>query len=213
MTLALVFAGGEPPGLKRADLPLSDLVIAADSGLHHALDIGIVPTLVVGDLDSADPGRVDEAIAQGAEVERHPADKDQTDLELAMGTAVQRGADELVIVGGLGGRLDHLLANCALLAADRWSFQQVSLIDGSARVWVVRGERRLDLECGATVTLLAYGGSVGVTTTGMRWDLDNAVLTPGSSWGVSNEVTATAGPSVTATRSTDPGVIVAVAAR
>lgn len=209
MTLALIFAGGESPGLTQAQLPIPDLIIAADSGLHHALDIEITPHLVIGDLDSADPGRVEQALCLGADVDRHRADKDQTDLELAMGTAVERGADELVIVGGLGGRLDHLLANCSLLAADRWAAQQVSLIAGSAQLWVVRGERRLDLDHDATVTLLAYGGPATVTTTGMRWDLTDADLAPGSSWGVSNEVTASDGPTVTA----DPGVVVAVAAR
>lgn len=206
MTRALIFAGGDAPGLGPTDLPGADLVIAADSGLHHALDMGVTPGLVIGDLDSADPDLVSSAERAGAEVIRYSADKDQTDLELALGTAVERGADELVVIGGLGGRLDHLLANCALLAADRWAPQRVRLIDATASLWVVRGERNLVLRPDAVVTLLAYGGSANVSTTGMRWDLREATLTAGSSWGVSNEVIGPDGPTVVA----HSGVVIAV---
>lgn len=208
MTRALIFAGGDAPGLGLADLPIADLVIAADSGLHHALDMGVMPMLLIGDLDSADPERVAEAESLGTEVVRYSADKDQTDLELALRAAVDRGCDDLVVVGGLGGRLDHLLANCALLTADRWAQQRVRLIDAMASVWIVRGERQLDVGAEAIVTLLAYGGPATVSTTGMRWDLDDATLVPGSSWGVSNEVV-TPNPTVT----THSGVITAISPR
>ena len=120
MTLALIFAGGESPGLATSELPISDMIIAADSGLHHALDMDITPHLVIGDLDSADPGRLEQAIALGAEVDRHPADKDQTDLELAMGTAVERGAGELVIVDASPDKYSELSRN-KVLEGKCWS--------------------------------------------------------------------------------------------
>lgn len=202
---ALIFAGGSAPGLGHHEIPTADLVIAADSGLHHALDLGLDVDLIVGDLDSADRDRVDAAVTAGAQLLQYPAAKDQTDLELALGIAVENGAQELVVVGALGGRLDHLLANTALLASSRWAEQSVELLDASARLWVVRDTRRLDVEANATVSLLAVGGPAVVTTSGFRWDLSHHQLVPGTSLGVSNVAT-TVGPSVTVQR----GVVVAI---
>jgi len=203
---ALIFAGGDAPALTSDDLAPHALTIAADSGLHHAVALGIVPDLVVGDLDSADPAVVDQATAQGAEVLRWPSAKAETDLELAMAVAVERGATGLTIVGALGGRVDHLLANVALAASARWADAEVDLVDGTAMISVVRGRRALSADVGATVTLLAMGGIAIVTTEGMRWDLDRHRLVPGTSLGVSNEVVGS--PAVTA----ESGVVVAIAA-
>ena len=91
-------------------------VIAADSGLDHAHAPRRRGRLVVGDLDSVDPETLAAAELAGTTVERHPAAKDATDLELALLAARDRGAREIVVVGGHGGRLDHFLANALLLA-------------------------------------------------------------------------------------------------
>ncbi len=92
MRTALVFAGGERPPPSAVDgLLAADVVIAADSGLGHALALGCAVDLVVGDLDSVDPDDARRARRPaGAVVEQHPADKDATDLELALDAA--RGA-------------------------------------------------------------------------------------------------------------------------
>lgn len=202
---ALIFAGGESPGLSASELPDNEVTIAADSGLHHAAALGIVPDLIVGDLDSAAPDEVERAIGQGAEVLRWPAAKAETDLELALATAIERGATELTIVGALGGRVDHLLANVALAASARWASAAIELLDAGAAIWIVRGTQSLPVQPGATVTLLALGGIAVVTTSGMRWDLDAHRLVPGTSLGVSNEVVADAVVAV------DGGVVAVIA--
>ena len=85
---AIVLAGGDPVATRIRDhLPADADVIAADSGLHLAGPLGLTVACVVGDLDSADPAAVDAAVAAGATVERHPVDKDATDLELAIDAA------------------------------------------------------------------------------------------------------------------------------
>ena len=118
MDAALVFAGGDaiPRGLGEL-LDRDRLVIAADSGLDHAHSLGFHADLVVGDLDSVDPDVLRAAREQGTEIELHPAEKDSTDLDLALEAARARGAIRVTVVGGNGGRLDHLLANVLLLAA------------------------------------------------------------------------------------------------
>ena len=120
-TTALVITGGGsvlrtlPPGVEDAR------VLAADGGLAEARRLGLEVDVVVGDLDSARPQDVAAAEAAGAEVERHPEDKDATDLELAIDRAISDGATRVVVAGGAGGRLDHLLGNVLVLASSRWA--------------------------------------------------------------------------------------------
>lgn len=188
---AVVFAGGDrcrPEDL--AGLPRDALVIAADSGAEHAVALGWRVDVLVGDLDSVDPALVERLAAGGTTVERHPPAKDATDLALSLDTARAWGAGRVTVVGGHGGRLDHLLANVLLLGSDDYSSMQLDARFGAARVVIGRGARRIDGHRGDLVSLLALGGAAhGVTTGGMLFPLQEATLHPGSSRGVSNELT------------------------
>ena len=190
MSIALVFAGGDPSPPSVLDgLLAADLVIAADSGLGHALELGVRVDLVVGDLDSATPGDLDRAAAAGAEVERHPVAKDATDLELAIAAARTRGADEVTVIGGHGGRLDHLLANALVLTSPAFAVMTVRARIGSADLVVVRDEVTLHGRVGDLCSLLPIGGAArAVRTSGLRFPLTNEDLQPGSTRGVSNEL-------------------------
>ncbi len=189
--VALIFAGGEPriQPLDRELLESRPTVIAADSGLQHALALEIHVDYVVGDLDSADPDAVGAAAAAGAEVLRYPAAKDATDLELALFAARSRGATRLVVVGGGGGRLDHLLGNVLLLAAPAFSDVTIEALVPGARITAIHRHAVLRGEPGALCSLLAVGGPAsGVTTEGLRYPLRDEELRPGSTRGVSNEL-------------------------
>src|SRR5690606_36583437 len=109
-TRALVFANGDMNDGPRVRQELADaagaLVIAADGGARNAEAYGCRIDLIVGDMDSVDAVMLARLADGGTEVERHPAQKDETDLELALTRAVERGADWLRVIGGLGGRLD-----------------------------------------------------------------------------------------------------------
>lgn len=202
---ALVIAGGDTlPRL--GGLPTYQLAVAADGGLDHARSLGISLDLVVGDLDSASDSSIEWARRQGVEISQHPTDKDATDLELAIGAAVERGARSLIVVGGRGGRLDHLAANLALLASERWSGVDIVWPGSDGNVTVVRGQTELRSEWGTSVTLLAVGGrATGINTDGLRWELEAATLDPGSTRGVSNEMT-----QGRATVSVERGVLLAI---
>ncbi|MFQ5554614.1 MAG: thiamine diphosphokinase [Acidimicrobiia bacterium] len=189
---ALILASAEMPE------PLPDVgnvtyVVAADGGLRHAVRLGVVPDVIVGDIDSADPDQLADAVATGAAVERHPADKDMTDWELALRHVRDAGYRTVVVVGGGGGRLDHLLANALSLASDEHSGLDVVWHVGTASVRVARRSSPVAVigSPGETVTLLAIGGdATGVTTEGLRWKLTDGSLTPGSGLGISNELVA-----------------------
>ncbi|MBT8202683.1 MAG: thiamine diphosphokinase [Acidimicrobiia bacterium] len=188
----IVFAGGEMAPLKRP-LPEFDLVIAADSGLDHATAAGVAVDLLVGDLDSVSDDALTAAREAGVGIEEHPPDKDATDLELALAAAVRHGAAHIVVLGGGGGRIDHLLANAMLLASPAWSEIDVEWHVDSAHILAIRSEATLTGRAGDLLTLLAIGEPAdGVTTEGLAYELTDEVLLASSTRGVSNTFTGTA---------------------
>lgn len=169
-------------------LPSPDRVVCADAGVTLALQLGLDVDVVVGDLDSVPADDLRRVVEAGAAVRRHPPTKDHTDLELALRVAAE-GADRVVVLGGAGGRLDHALANVAALASPDLADVEVRARLGPDDVHVVRDSLELDLPVGATVTLLPSGGPVrGVTTTGLRYPLQDGELPAWSARGVSNLV-------------------------
>lgn len=167
-------------------LPSPDRVVCADSGVTLAQRLDLTIDTVVGDLDSVPADALQRAEDAGAEVLRHPTEKDDTDLELALRIAA-RDADRVIVVGGAGGRLDHALANIAALASHDLRDTEVRARLGPHDVHVVRGSRELDVPAGATVTLLPSGGPArGITTAGLRYALEDDELAAWSARGVSN---------------------------
>lgn len=190
--IVVVVAGGPAPDPGSAlAVPLGARVIAADEGLEHAVALGLEVSIVVGDFDSVAPEALADAEAAGVRVEQHPAEKDATDLELALDHALTLGARHVLVIAGDGpGRLDHLLAALLLLGSRRYESVEVDALVGSTRIHVVRGERELSGEPGELVTLLALQGPAeGVRTEGLAYPLHGETLEPGSSRGVSNVLT------------------------
>lgn len=185
LTAIVVTGGAAVPASVRDDLPDSAWVVAADSGLEHARRIGLPVDVVVGDLDSV-PERILEGFS--GPVEHHPADKDHTDLQLALELVARHGhIDRLIVVGGGGGRLDHLLGNVAVLAAPAYAHLRVEWLTGAERVHVVWDHVELHGHAGDVVSLMAIGGPAqGVTTEGLQWPLRGARLDPSTSLGMSN---------------------------
>jgi thiamine pyrophosphokinase len=182
----VVFAGGDPPPRSvLIGVPDDAYVIAADSGFDHAHRLDVAVDLVVGDLDSISQA----GLAMAREIEKHPTDKDSTDLAIALDAALRRKPSRVIVVGGAGGRIDHFLANAALLASPEYAALTLTWLPGDAVIHVVRDRIELSGSPGDLVSLLPYGGPVlGVTTDGLRWPLRDAVLTPGTSLGVSNQM-------------------------
>ena len=189
---AVVVAGGDAAPEDAAHLEGADLVIAADSGAAWLAARETRPMAVVGDMDSIDPAMLERLSAEGVAIERHPTDKDASDAELAVQRAVSEGADEVVIIGALGGdRLDHQLANLLLLADPSWGASRLRIVRGTTTVRALRGGGSLPLdgEEGDLVTLLSVDGdAAGVETAGLRFPLDGEALSLGRSRGLSNRV-------------------------
>lgn len=190
MRTVIVVTGGDRGDLSLvAQLPNAVAVVAADSGAEHAVALGLTVDLAVGDFDSLPPDVLAALVAAGTEIERHPAAKDATDLEIGLTAARRFGATDVVVVGGHGGRIDHFIANALLLASPAFADLRVVAHVGPARLTVVHDHTRLTGQPGDLVSLLPVAGPVtGVSTRGLLYRLDGEDLSPGSTRGVSNEL-------------------------
>ena len=163
-------------------------VIAADGGFELASALGLQVHVVVGDLDSISPAALTAAEAAGARIVRHPAEKDATDLELALDEALALGPGRLVVLGTQEGRLDHLLGGLLLLGAEKYAAVELDAYLGAAVIHVLRARRELMGTEGELVSLHAlHGRAEGVETEGLRYPLRGETLTAGTTRGVSNE--------------------------
>lgn len=200
---AIIVADGDvgatavpPAELMSSDTDGSPLVIAADGGARNAAALGLSPALVIGDGDSLSAADMADLRLRGTEVLLFPAGKDESDTELALREAIARGADDIVVLGALGGqRFDHALANVALLALHELDGRQVTIVDGATTVRLVGrmdgpGDAHIAGRPGDFVSLLPLDPTVeGIATIGLRYPLHGEALHVGPSRGLSNELT------------------------
>ena len=191
MSRVILFANGLLPDLETARrlLRTKDTLLAADGGTRHALALGLVPSVVIGDLDSLSQAECRLLEQAGTAFHKHPRDKDETDLELALNYVLDNGFRHILVIGGLGGRLDQVLANLTLLANPRLSAVDIRLDDGLEEAFFILKQARIKGSAGEIVSLIPWGGQVtGVTTSGLRWPLHEESLFPGKTRGISNEL-------------------------
>jgi thiamine pyrophosphokinase len=173
------------------------LVVAADGGVKHAARFGLKVDRWVGDGDSTTPAQLDALEAAGVAIERVAVDKDESDTELALLAAIAAGADQVTILGGLGGaRIDHAIANLALLQHPALENRHARLYDASgARLSLLvgpdrhglPGTRELTGRIGDIVSLVPLGESArDVETLGLRYPLSVETLILGRARGLSN---------------------------
>ncbi len=189
----VIIANGERPTQDTVHrwLRPGDRLVCADGGARHALTLGLRPQVVVGDMDSLDEPAQAQLKALGARLVVHPAAKDETDLELALLLALQEGATELVVLGGLGGRLDQLIANVLLLTLPQLEGVSARIVDGRQQAFIIRGEATIHGRPGDVLSLIPLGGDAqGILTEGLLYPLRDETLRPGPARGVSNVFTA-----------------------
>ncbi len=171
-----------------------DLLIAADGGARLLRENDLVPDYVIGDFDSLTALELAQLEANDVQLQRHPVDKDETDLELALHFALEHKPDEILILAALGGRWDQSLANILLLANPMWRSVLITLVDGSQRINLIapNHDHQIVGKSGDTVSLIPIGNkATGVTTHGLQWGLDDEMLEFGTTRGVSNVIIAT----------------------
>lgn len=183
------------------------LVVAADGGARVARYFDLAVSIVIGDLDSLDTDEVDMLRAQRVQIQQHPVEKDETDLELALKWTAQQGARWIRVVGGVGDRLDQTLGNVYLLALAELVTLDVRLLAGKQEAWLLRpGTHSIHGAAGDTLSLIPLGGAVsGVRTEQLYYPLHDETLIFGPARGMSNQMVAD-----TAQVSLNEGLLLAV---
>lgn len=195
---AYIFTGGKIAVGSMDELGLhlsqNDLIIAADSGYNNASRLGVRPGLLLGDLDSIDRKSLAPDELEHIEKIIVPAIKDDTDTQLAVDTALSRGADKIYIIGGLGGRLDHTLSTVFLLEYIKDKGARGVITDGRNRVRIMESGEELTIKRGYKyLSLVGLTDTCeGVSISGVFYPLKDAVLERKYAFAVSNEITADA---------------------
>lgn len=186
----LIVLGGDLPGTELLSrcVQQADLTIAADRGLEAFAKAGITPDILLGDMDSVDEETL-TAMQNLTQVERLPVIKDDTDGVHALDVALQKGATEITILGALGGRMDHALANLMLLVRAHRGGAKAQILDEHVHIERVDGCSEILGAKGDTVSLLPLGEAKGVTLTGFFYPLEDHALDSSYPLGMSNVVT------------------------
>ena len=160
-------------------------IFCADGGLKYALDIGVVPLEIWGDLDSADKNLVEKAEKMGSRVIEFDSRKDFTDGELILSEMEKRGFEKIVVLGGLGGRTDHLLTNLNLL----FKFKNVVFLSEKEKIFKVEKKMTIENEEGKTVSFIPMSDTVEeITLTGFEYPLNKYTVHRGETICTSNIV-------------------------
>lgn len=185
MKSILILCNGNPPSerLFREHYNPADYLIAADGGGNIALDMGIDPDVVIGDLDSfiPDPPHSFEVIRRG--------DQEANDLEKALRLAREKGGERITILGATGHRLDHTLKNLSVLKQFNKGFEQIRMVDNFGETLLIPRSFRKVMGIGTQVSLFPLSGKVtGITTSGLQYPLSQETLENGVRDGSSNRV-------------------------
>lgn len=191
MLRVILFANGviSNPEIDARQIRPEDIIIAADGGARHCLRVGIIPQQIIGDFDSLSEDELRSLEQAGAALQRFPAQKDETDLELALQKALEYLPDEIIILGGLGARWDMSLANLLLAAHPDFVNQRITFLDGAQSLRLLPAGQTIQLQgsIGDTISLIPIGGDVcGVITQGLEYPLNNETIYFGTPRGVSN---------------------------
>lgn len=185
----LIIANGEIGDVQRIKAMLTqvDCVICADGGVRHARELGIVPNLLVGDFDSLPDEVLQEYRVAGIPIRRYPTDKDKTDMQIAVDTAIDMGASQVFLVGAFGSRWDHSYANMLMLYRLARRGIKAQILDSHNIVMVSCGKVEIEGEIGQILSLLPLGGDVRILSTdGLKYPIVDSVLTLDFPYGVSN---------------------------
>lgn len=171
--------------LLKEKIGINDLLVCADGAAEHIFKQQLIPDVIIGDLDSIPPEI--EIFYKKKEVTfiRYPREKDYTDTELAVKYAINNGAEELVICGLLGDRLDHVLANIFYLAKIAQK-RPCCILEQNSSLYIIDDLIELKGDVGDELSLIPLRNCKGVKTTGLYYPLHTENLQLGSTRGISN---------------------------
>lgn len=167
----------------------AELVICADGGAAHLRRFNLNPHILLGDFDSISKEDLDYFRKNEVEIVAFPVEKDATDTEIAVDLAIERGCNSILILGGVGTRLDHTLSNIFLLKKMMDKEVTGVIANEYNEIILIKDSITIPQEKDVRISLLPLSAaSYGVTTKGLYYPLVEATVEMGSTWGVSNEI-------------------------
>ncbi|HHV29057.1 MAG TPA: thiamine diphosphokinase [Clostridium sp.] len=165
----------------------ADFIVCADGGALHLQKLGIKPDVLLGDFDSIEERYLEYYREQKVTILKYPTEKNMTDTELAVDTAIERGYKDIVIIGGTGTRLDHTLSNIFLLRQMLDRGVRGRIVNEYNEIFLIDDCTEVKAEEGYYLTLLPLTSKVeGITTKGLYYPLKGETIEMGSTRGVSN---------------------------
>lgn len=166
-----------------------DFILSADGGTNHCLQASLIPDLVVGDLDSISEESIQIIKKNGIPIEKFPVKKDKTDSELASDYVIDKGFKDITIMGAIGNRMDHTLANILLLTKLTEKGIKGRIIDGNNTIYLVEDELTLENQAGFYVSVIPITNSgILISLKGFEYELENTEIKFGSTLGISNRI-------------------------
>ena len=189
---ALILANGElyksDVLRRRISTEAFDLVLGADGGARYADTLNVTVDAIIGDLDSL--SGLEQPCISNAKLVSYPVEKNETDLELAFLYATKKGADQIVVVGAMGGRMDMTIANILLITQASYGSCRIKVWHGEQTGWVIKppGEDIYG-HPGDIISLIPIGGyASGITTKGLKYSLHDEELSIVTTRGISNQL-------------------------
>ncbi len=185
MKKGIIFAGGEfsaPADLNNIIIE-SCIIVCADGGYDSAAGLGVVPDVIIGDMDS-----VKTDLPTSVKQIKLNCEKDDTDTQACIDYLIEEGCGEIVLLGALGGRADHELANIMLTAYSHKKGVKLILKNKDSEIFAVTDYAEICGEKGDNISLIPIlGDAEGVNISGLKYTLENAILEAGKTVGISNE--------------------------
>lgn len=190
--MILIVSGGDPSGseILEASAQNLEMIIAADKGAKYCLDAGIVPDMIIGDMDSVPEETLEILSKKKVDIVSCSPDKDKTDTQLALEVAIARGAKQVEILSGIGDRFDHSIANVHLLYKALTHGVYAYILTSRHKIFLVNSEYCIESMKGSTISFLPLSEKVdGIYLDGFAYNLEGAVMEIGFPYGVSNTIT------------------------
>ncbi len=168
---------------------LAEFKIAVDGGDNHMKSLGIIPDIIIGDLDSIDLKRLKELEELGVEIKKYNVHKDETDLELAVEYVLETGFEQITILGATGGRIDHFVGNLFLLSNPIYDHKEIKFLTDQEEIFYCNNNQEIIGNPGDLVSLIPISDQVtGVITEGLDYPLNDESLFRWKSRGISNQM-------------------------
>lgn len=183
MKKGIIFAGGDFSAETDIELTENTVVICADSGYDNALLCGIVPDVIIGDMDS-----VENSLPEGVKQIKLKCEKDDTDTQACIDYLAAEGCGEIVLLGALGGRVDHEMANIMLCIYALEKGIKLIIKNEETEIFAVKDKAVIKGNTGDWLSLIPLlGNAEGVSLSGLKYTLENAKMEAGKTVGISNE--------------------------